>query len=128
MPTAIRIGTAAIATLALKAARPEGRKFTAAFDSHAGSHAEPKSAGHTAVVESEDAASPAWYRHPHSHRESVRWRHLTVTAIGIAAVAVAGTRIRHAAGSGKCTVLGHRRNAEPVTLERISSPEPVSVI
>ena len=40
-----------------------------------------------------------------------------MTAIGIAAVAVAGTRVtRHAAGSGKCTVLGHRRTAEPVTL------------
>ena len=56
-------------------ADPSGAQVHRGLDSHAGTHVEPKSAGHTAVIESEDAASPAWHRRPHSHCENVRWRY-----------------------------------------------------
>ena len=51
-------------------ADPNGAQVHRGLDSHAGPNAEPKSAGHTAATENEDAASPAWYRRPHSRHES----------------------------------------------------------
>ena len=115
--TKIAIGTTAIATLALKAALTRaGRKFTAAL---IGTLARTRSRRALAIR--------LWLRaKTRRHMRGIGVRiatarasggDTTVTAIGIAAVAVAGTRVtRHAAGSGKRTVLGHRRTAEPVTL------------
>ena len=115
--TTIDIGTAAIATLALKAALTRaGRKFTAALIAT------------LARTRSRRALAIRLWLRAKTRRHlrgigvriaaaSTTGRDTTVATIGIAAISVADTGIaHHTAGSGKRTIVGHRRAAETIAL------------